>query len=97
MSEEHFVTEEHLTESEMVARAAAILATVAEERGDDLDELLVTLPWPDMMTVMYAVGNVAVEALALLHGLDNETPEGRQAVAEQARRMAVRELSDDDG
>lgn len=91
------MTEESLTESEMVARALAIVATVADERGDDLDELLVTLPWPDLLTVVYAVANTTVETLALLHGLDAGTPEGRQKVAEQARRLAVRELSDDDG
>ena len=97
MSEEHPVTEEDLDVPGLTARAMVVIATVAEGRTDDLDELLVTLRWDDLVTVMNAVADVTVQALALVYGIDHRSPEGRQAVADQARRLAVRELSDDDG
>ncbi|MFF9215507.1 hypothetical protein [Streptomyces viridosporus] len=87
---------ETLNESELVVRTLAVVAAVAEERTDDVDELLRTLDWPGVTTVAYSLANVAVESLAVLYGLDSETPEGRAAVADQARRLVMREMTDDD-
>ncbi|MEV5918945.1 hypothetical protein [Streptomyces sp. NRRL F-5527] len=86
---------EQLTEDELISRATAVIATVAEERTEDVDALLADLTPRDVAVVVYAVGNVAVETLALLYGHDVESPEGRAAVAEQARRLAVRVMADD--
>jgi predicted outer membrane lipoprotein len=88
---------ETLTEGELMARAFAVLAAVAEERTDDVDQLLVTLRWPDLTTVVYALGNLAVDVIAELRGLDCEVPGDRAAVAEQARRLVVRGMTDGDG
>jgi hypothetical protein len=87
---------EPLTESELIARAFAVLAAVAEERTGDVEHLLVTLRWPDLTTVVYALGNLAVDVIADLRGLDCEAPEDRAAVAEQARRLLMREMTDGD-
>lgn len=88
---------ETLTEGELIARAWAVVAAVAEERTSDVDELLRSLRWPDLTTVVYGLGNLAVDLIADRRGLDCEAPEDRAVVAEQARRLVVRGMTDDDG
>jgi hypothetical protein len=94
---EHGPGLETLTEGELIARAWAVVAAVAEERTGDVDELLRTLRWPDLATVVYALGNLAVDLIAELRGLDCEAPEDRALVAEQARRLVMRGMTDGDG
>jgi hypothetical protein len=85
---------EQLNHDQAVARALAIMAAIAEDRDHDVDTLLQTLAWDSLTAVVRSLAGLTVNTLALLRGLDYETPEGRQAVAEQARRLVLRELGD---
>jgi hypothetical protein len=95
------VNEEYLSPDEMEDRVWAVLAATAEDRDQDVDELLVTLPWDDLVTVVCGLGSVAAGAMARRTGLDAATARGR--VAEVARtllmeRRAARERpADGDG
>jgi hypothetical protein len=95
------VTEEQLTDEELQDRAWAVLAAAAEKRADDIDELLVTLPWDDMVTVVSLTATLCVGYMAG-NGVF-PPPEGElERTAEQLRalllkRRAARESSHDDG
>ncbi|MEU3033506.1 hypothetical protein [Streptomyces griseoaurantiacus] len=89
------MTEEHLSTDELQDRCWAVLAAAAEGRDQDVDELLVTLPWADLVTVVCGIGSLAVGALARSFGLDEDTARGR--VAEVARGLLAERLAAREG
>ncbi|MFD0138022.1 hypothetical protein ACFVIL_29280 [Streptomyces sp. NPDC127159] len=89
------MTEEWLDQDELTARCWAVLAAVAEGRHEDVDELLVTLPWDDLVTVVCGIGSVAVGALAGPTGLDKAT--ARERVADAARRLLMERIAKREG
>jgi hypothetical protein len=89
------VTEEQLTEGELTDRVWAIVAAAAENRPDDMEELLVTLPWPDAMTVVFCVAQLAVAMLS--QGADPYDTEARARVADQLRALIVERMAGRDG
>ncbi|MFG2311172.1 hypothetical protein ACGFS9_21255 [Streptomyces sp. NPDC048566] len=91
------MTEEHLTTDQLGDRVWAILAATAEGRDADVDELLVALPWPDLITVVCGLGALATGAVAGHAGIDHTTARGRVADAARgllADRIAQRERPD---
>jgi hypothetical protein len=85
---------EQLNETETITRALAVLAAVAEDRYDDVEPLLDGLARSSVAGVVRSLAGLTVDSVALLRGLDYETPEGRAEVADQARRLVMRELAD---
>lgn len=87
------MTDEALTDRELEARAWAILAAVADDRGADVDALLGTLLWSDLVAVVYAIAHVCVEFIA---GTDDLTDADRERVGAQVRRILLRLTAEDD-
>ncbi|MFH9038970.1 hypothetical protein ACH4FA_06340 [Streptomyces sp. NPDC017966] len=58
------MSEEHLSADELGDRVWAVLAAAAEDRGQDVSELLVTLPWDDLVTVVLGIAGLSVGFMA---------------------------------
>ncbi|MGW1034314.1 hypothetical protein ACWD4Z_19255 [Streptomyces antibioticus] len=58
------MSDEILTPDELHDRTLAILAAAAEGRADDVDELLVTLPWHDLVTVVFGIAQLGARIFA---------------------------------
>ncbi|WP_435272201.1 hypothetical protein [Streptomyces parvulus] len=86
------MTEERLTPDELGDRCWAVLAAAAENRDDDVDELLVTLPWDDLVSVVFTVAQLGVGLLS--GGADPRDQEARARVAETVRRELVQRLAE---
>ncbi|WP_405698202.1 hypothetical protein OHA99_26730 [Streptomyces coelicoflavus] len=89
------MTEERLSPDELTDRCWAVLAAAAEDRHDDVDELLVTLPWPDLVTVVCGIGAFTAGAMAGRAGLDEAT--ARTDVADVVRRELLERLARREG
>ncbi|MGA5339024.1 hypothetical protein ACPCK3_07395 [Streptomyces griseoincarnatus] len=89
------MTEEHLTPDELGDRCWAVLAAAAEDRHDDVSELLEPLPWADLVTVVCGIGAFTVGAMAGRAGLDE--PTARSRVAEVVRRELLERLAEREG
>ncbi|MGA5262439.1 hypothetical protein ACPCI0_19635 [Streptomyces griseoincarnatus] len=96
------VTDRPLSDEELHARACAVLVATADNRDEDVDELLVDLIWPDLVTVVFLVANLALGYVAP-RSWDVRDPAVRERLAERLRaellaRAARREgLADGDG
>ncbi|MGW0630148.1 hypothetical protein [Streptomyces sp. NPDC002758] len=80
-------TEEDLNPDQMEDRVWAILAAAAENRTDDISELLVTLPWPDMVEVVFYVAQLGVALLT--GGAGPRDQEARARVAARLRALLL--------
>ncbi|WP_108986961.1 hypothetical protein [Streptomyces coelicoflavus] len=89
------MTEELLSPDELTDRCWAVLAAAAEDRHDDVSELLETLPWPDLVTVVCGIGAFTVGAMAGRAGLDEAT--ARADVAAVVRRELLERLARREG
>ena len=78
------VTDRPLSDEELHARACAVLVATAENRDEDVDELLVDLVWGDLVTVMFTVANLALGYVAP-RGWDVRDPAVRARLAERLR------------
>lgn len=58
------MTEEDLSAGELRERALAVIAAAAEDRDDDISELLATLPWDDLISVVYGVASLCAAHMA---------------------------------
>ncbi|MGW1039640.1 hypothetical protein [Streptomyces sp. NPDC002547] len=85
------MTEEYLTADEMEDRVWAILAAATENRPEDIDELLVTLPWPDLVEIVFFVAQLGVALLT--RGADPRDQDARAKVATQLRALLVERLA----
>lgn len=74
-------SEDILTPSELEDRAWAVLAAAAEDRPGDVDELLVTLRWDDLVTVVHATARACVTILA--------GPDGHARLADAVRALLL--------
>ena len=97
MTDEPAVTEENLTADELQDRAWAVLAAVAEERGADVDELLVTLPWRDLVAVVYGIANVTVGFMAGSHDFPLTAAERTRVVVMLRGMLLNRAAGRDEG
>ncbi|MER6484108.1 hypothetical protein ABT264_11270 [Streptomyces virginiae] len=75
------MSEDHLTADELQDRAWAVLAAAAEDRPGDVDELLVTLPWDDLVTVVHTTARACVTILA--------GPDGHARLADAVRGLLL--------
>ncbi|MGW2584528.1 hypothetical protein ACWCYZ_24915 [Streptomyces virginiae] len=75
------MSDDVLTPAELQDRAWAVLAAAAEDRPDDVNELLVTLPWDDLVTVVHATARACVTILA--------GPEGHARLADEVRALLL--------
>lgn len=85
------MTEEQLTPDELSDRVWAIVAAAAENRPDDVDELLVTLPWPDLVTVVFGMAQLGVAMLS--QGADPYDEDARARVADRVRALIVERVA----
>ncbi|MGV9875290.1 hypothetical protein ACWDUG_21585 [Streptomyces cellulosae] len=86
---------------ELQDMASAVLVAAAENRDEDVDELLVALIWPDLVTVVFMLANLALGFVAP-RSWDVREPAVREHLAERLRaellsRTARREGLADDG
>lgn len=58
------MTEEDLDVPELEDRVWAILAAAGDNRPDDVSELLETLPWSDLVTVVFGVAELNVRLMS---------------------------------
>lgn len=79
-------------------RVQAILATVADNRPADIDDLLADLTTEDISTVVFALANMALNAW-MPPGANPRDPENRARVAEHMRQQLLQSALDqpDDG
>ncbi|MCX4557956.1 hypothetical protein OHA02_17310 [Streptomyces phaeochromogenes] len=94
------MTEERLSNDELYDRCWAVFALAVEGRDDDVDELLVTLPWEDVITVVCGLGSMAAGAMGRGTGLDEVAARARVAGMARAmlmERLAARERPADGG
>ncbi|NEA78033.1 hypothetical protein G3I30_02640 [Actinospica acidiphila] len=85
------MSEEHLTPDELTDRCWAVLAAATEQRHDDVDELLVVLPWDDVVTVVCGIASFTVGAVIGQADMDERT--GRERLAEVVRRELLERLA----
>lgn len=83
--------EERLSPDELGDRVWAVLAAAAEDRDDDVDELLVTLPWPDLVTVVVGVAGLSVGFMA--GGVFPPPDAERARLAEYFRALVLERLA----
>lgn len=83
------MNEDELTPAELEDRAWAITVAAAEDRAEDVDELLVTLTWDDIVSVVYAVARTSATILA--------GPRGRAELADAIRRQLLERQAERDG
>ncbi|WP_411076656.1 hypothetical protein [Streptomyces sp. cmx-10-25] len=81
------MTEEHLTPDELTDRCWAVVTAAAENRPDDIDELLVTLPWDDLVSVVFSVAQLGVGMLT--RGADPRDEDARARVADRLRVLLL--------
>ncbi|GHC26998.1 MULTISPECIES: hypothetical protein [Streptomyces rochei group] len=89
------MTEELLTPDELTDRCWAVTAAAAEGRHEDVDELLVTLPWDDLVTVVFTVAQLGVGLLS--GGADPRDQEARARVADRLRGFLLERLAEREG
>ncbi|MGG8409949.1 hypothetical protein ACM614_26950 [Streptomyces sp. 12297] len=82
------MSEEILTTDELEDRTWAILAAAAENRSGDVDELLVTLTWDDLVTVVHATARTCARVMVGPGSLDQLAEQVRGHLME---RRAERE------
>lgn len=85
------MTEEQLTPDELGDRVWAIIAAAAENRTADVDELLVTLPWADLVTAVSGLAQLGVAVLA--QGADPYDTDARARVADTLRALIVERVA----
>ncbi|MEU9754549.1 hypothetical protein AB0D90_15610 [Streptomyces althioticus] len=69
---------------ELQDMASAVLVAAAESRDEDVDELLVGLVWPDLVTVVFMLANLALGFVAP-SSWDVREPAVRERLAERLR------------
>ncbi|MGW3392791.1 hypothetical protein [Streptomyces hydrogenans] len=81
------MSDEILSSGELADRCWAIVTAAAENRPDDVGELLVSLPWPDLVTVVFGVAQLGV--VLLTPGVDPRDEDARARVAEGVRALLL--------
>lgn len=86
------MTEEHLTDDELSDRVWAILAAAAEGRDQDVSELLVTLPWDDVVTVVLGIAGLSFGFMA--GGVFPPSEAERARLAEHFRALLLENVAE---